>query len=70
MQSRKSTKAPLRAAISAREKAVIKLEGLQKEEIDLTQLLLLKQQEISEERSRREGARGRNAAGEAFGRGR
>ena len=67
MQSRKSTKALLKAAIAAREKAVIKFEGLQKEEMDLTQVLLLKQQE---QRSRREGARGRNAAGEAFGRGR
>ena len=46
MQSRKSTKALFRTAIGAREKAVIKLEGLQKEEADLTQLLLLKQQEI------------------------
>ena len=48
VQSRKSTKAHLKAAIAAREKAVIKLEGLQKEEMDLTQLLLLKQQEISD----------------------
>ena len=46
MQSSKSTK-----ALSAREKAVIKLDGLQEEEIDLTQLLLLKQQEISEAKS-------------------
>ena len=51
MQSRKSTKALLRAAITAWEKAVIKLEGLQKEEMDLTQLLLLKQQEISDARN-------------------
>ena len=51
MQSRKSTKAFLKAAIAAREQAVIKLEGLQKEEMDLTQLLLLKQQEISERKS-------------------
>ena len=51
MQSRKSTKALLKAAIAAREKAVIKLEGLQKEEMDLTQLLLLKQQEISDAKS-------------------
>ena len=50
-QSRKSTKALLKAAIAAREKAVIKLEGLQKEEMDLTQLLLLKQQEISDAKS-------------------
>ena len=51
MQSRKSTKALLKAAIAAREKAVIKLEGLQKEEMDLTQLLLLKQQEILDAKS-------------------
>ena len=51
MQSRKSTKALLRAAISAGEKAVIKLEGLQEEEMDLTQLLLLKQHEISDANS-------------------
>ena len=51
MQSRKSAKALLKAAIAAREKAVIKLEGLQKEEMDLTQLLLLKQQEISDAKS-------------------
>ena len=38
-------------AIAAREKAVTKLEGLQKEEMDLTQLLLLKQQEISDAKS-------------------
>ena len=48
MQSRKSTKALLRTAIAAQEKVVIKLEGLQKEEVDLTQLLLLKQQEIAD----------------------
>ena len=47
-QSRKSSKALLKAAIAAREKAVIKLEGLQKEEMDLTRLLLLKHQEISD----------------------
>ena len=72
MQSRKSTKALLKAAIAAREKAVIKLEGLQKEEMDLTQLLLLKQQEISDAKSdAAEKAREvENAAGEAFGRGR
>ena len=46
MQSRKSTKALPKAAIAAKEKAVIKLQGLQKEEMDLTQLL--KQQEISD----------------------
>ena len=40
MQSRKSTKALLKAATAAREKTVIKLEGLQKEEMDLTLLLL------------------------------
>ena len=34
MQSRKSTKALLRAEIAATEKAVFKLEGLQKEEKD------------------------------------
>ena len=51
MQSRKSTKTLLKAAIAAREKAVIKLEGLQKEEMDLTQVLLLKQQEISDAKS-------------------
>ena len=51
MQSRKSTKALLKAAMAAREKAVIKLEGLQKEEMDLTQLLLLKQQEIPDAKS-------------------
>ena len=51
VQSRKSTKALLKAAIAAREQAVIKLEGLQKEEIDLTQLLLLKQEEISDAKS-------------------
>ena len=51
MQSRKSYKALLKSAIAAREKAVIKLEGLQKEEMDLTQLLLLKQQEISDAKS-------------------
>ena len=51
MQSRKSTKALLKAAIAAREKAVIKLEGLQKEGMVLTQLLLLKQQEISDAKS-------------------
>ena len=51
MQSRKSTKALLKAAIAAREQAVLKLEGLQKEEMDLTQLLLLKQQEISDAKS-------------------
>ena len=45
MQSRKSTKALLRTAFGAREQAVIKLEGPQKEEVDLTQLVLLKQQE-------------------------
>ena len=33
------------------EKVVMKLEGLQKEEMDLTQLLLLKQQEISDTKS-------------------
>ena len=72
MQSRKSTKALLKAAIAAREKAVLKLEGLQKEEMDLTQLLLLKQQEISDAKSEaaENGARGRNAAGHAFGLGR
>ena len=46
MQSRKSTKAFLKAAIAAREEAVIKLEGLQKEKTDL--MPLLKQQEISD----------------------
>ena len=51
MQFRKSTKALLKSVIAAREKAVIKLEGLQKEEMDLTQLLLLKQQEISDAKS-------------------
>ena len=51
MQSRKSTKALLRAVIAAREKGVIKREGVQKEEMDLTQLLLLKQQEISDAKS-------------------
>ena len=72
MQPRKSTKALLKAAIAVREKAVIKLEGLQKEEMDLTQLLFAETTGDfgCEERSRREGARGRNAAGEAFGRGR
>ena len=50
-QSRKSTKALLRAATAAREQAVIKLEGFQKEEMDLAQLLLLKQQVISDAKS-------------------
>ena len=48
MQSRKSTKALLRGAIAATQKAVIMLESLRKEEMDLAQLLLLKQQEISD----------------------
>ena len=48
MQFCKSTEALLRTAIGARGKAVIKLEGLKKEEVDLTQLLLLKQQEIAD----------------------
>ena len=48
MQSRKSTNAHLRKAIAALEKVVIKLQGRQKEEVDLTQLLLLKQQEIAD----------------------
>ena len=49
-------------------KAVIKLEGLQKEEI--AAVAETTGDFGREERSRREGARGRNAAGEAFGRGR
>ena len=46
--SRKSTKAVLRTAIAAQEKVVIRLEGLQNEEVDLPQLLFLIQQEIAE----------------------
>ena len=48
MHSRKSMQVLLRTAIAAREKVVIKLDGLQKEEVDLTQLSLLKQQEIAD----------------------
>ena len=48
VQSRKSTKALHRTAIAAWEKVVIKLEDLQKEEVDLTQLLLLKQHEVAD----------------------
>ena len=48
---RQTTKALLKAAIAAREKAVMKLEGLQKEEMGLTQLLLLEQQDISDAKS-------------------
>ena len=72
MHSRKSTKALLRTAIAAREKVVIKLDGLQKEEVDLTQLSLLKQagDRGRKERRRREGAGGRDAAGETSSRGR
>ena len=48
MQSRKSTKALVRTAIAALVKVVIKLEGLQKKEVNLAQLLLLRQQEIAD----------------------
>ena len=68
MQSRKATKALLKAAIAAREKAAAVAEG--RDGSDANAVAETAGDFECEERSRREGARGRNAAGEEFGRGR
>ena len=70
LQSRKSTKANLKAAIAAREKFQAREFAEGRDGSDAAAVAETTGDFGSKERSRREDARGRNAADEAFGRGR